>query len=192
MRTNGPDWSDAQLWDLCVPCISKRFVSNLFRLPESVLPITGTLSKDYGGFKHGDLKQFLFCHLSMPQVREFKIPRQPQRWKRRLEVYSPSFILYRDYSNRLTNFVKVGELSWGWSRAVTPHRKEMLRRTFIKEGDAWANSGLAFISSVLFTPLGEMISLIKYPLYSFPSTVFCVLGFNFYLSVVLDTEIWGS
>ena len=46
----GPDWSDAQLWDLCVPCISKRFVSNLFRLPESVLPITGTLSKDYGGF----------------------------------------------------------------------------------------------------------------------------------------------
>ena len=115
----------------------------------------------------------------MPQVREFKIPRRPQRWKRRLEVYSPSFILYRDYSNRLTNFVKVGELSWGWSRAVTPHRKEMLRRTFIKESDAWANSGLVFISSVLFTPLGEMISLMKYPLYPFLSTVFCVLGLIF-------------
>ena len=75
---------------------------------------------------------------------------------------------------------------------MTPHRKEMLRRTFIKKGDAWAKLGLAFISLVLFTPLGEMISLMKYPLYSFPSTVFCVFGFNFRLSVVLDTEIWGS
>ena len=31
-------------------------------------------------------------------------------------------------------------------------------------GDAWANPGLAGISSVFFTPPGEMISLMKYPL----------------------------
>lgn len=89
----------------------------------------------------------------MPQVREFKIPRGLQRWKRRLKVYSRSFILYRDYSNSLT-LSNVGEF----------HGKEMLRKTFIKKGDAWANSALAFISSVLFTPFGEMISLLKYPL----------------------------
>ena len=99
----------------------------------------------------------------MPQVREFKIPRGLYRWKRRLKVYSRSFILYCDYSNSLT-LSNVGELSWGWSRAVNPHGKEMLRKTFIKKGDAWANSGLASISSVLFTPFGEMISLLKYPL----------------------------
>ena len=56
------------------------------------------------------------------------------------------------------------ELSWGWSRAVTPHRKEMLKKTFMKKGDTWANSGLACVLSVLFTPLGDVISLMKYPL----------------------------
>ena len=56
------------------------------------------------------------------------------------------------------------ELSWGWSRAVTPHRKEMFKKTFMKKGDTWANSGLACVLSVLFTPLGDMISPMKYPL----------------------------
>ena len=42
---------------------------------------------------------------------------------------------------------------------MTPHGKEM----FKKKGDAWANSGLACVLSVLFTPpLGDMISLMKY------------------------------
>ena len=45
---------------------------------------------------------FFFRHPSMPRVREFKIPRRLKRWKRRLKVYSRSFILYRDYSNSLT------------------------------------------------------------------------------------------
>ena len=35
------------------------------------------------------------------------------------------------------------------------------RKTSIKGGDSWANSGLACVSSVLFTPLGERISLMK-------------------------------
>ena len=48
---------------------------------------------------------------------------------------------------------------------------------------------LACVLSVLFTPLGDMISLMKS---SFPSTLFCVFGCIFHLGVVLDTEIWGS
>ena len=36
---------------------------------------------------------------------------------------------------------------------MTPHGKEVLRKTFIKKGDAWAT----------ISPLGEMISLMKYP-----------------------------
>ena len=68
----------------------------------------------------------------MPQVREFNIPRQLSRLKRHLKVYSRSFILYRDYYNSLT-FSNVGELSWGWSRVVTPQGKEMLKK-IIKKG----------------------------------------------------------
>ena len=94
-----------------------------------------------------------FRHPSMPQVREFKIPRGQQRWKRRLKVYSRSFIFYRDYSNSLT-LSNVGELSWGWSRAVTPHGKEMLRKTVIKTGDVWANSGLVFHQSYSRVSMG--------------------------------------
>ena len=45
---------------------------------------------------------------------------------------------------------------------------------------------VACVLSVLFTPLGEMISLMK-PFVQ--STVFCVFGCIFHLIVVLDTEI---
>ena len=72
---------------------------------------------------------------------------------------------------------------------MTPHGKEMLEieKTFIKKGNSWANSGVACALSVLFTPLDEMISLMKS---SFPSTVFCVLfGCIFHLGGVLDTKI---
>ena len=63
----------------------------------------------------------------MPQVREFEIPRQLSRWKRCLKVYSRSFILYRDYSNSLT-LSNVGELSWGWSRVVTPTARKCSKK----------------------------------------------------------------
>ena len=119
----------------------------------------------------------------MPQVREFEIPRQLSRWKRCLQVYSRCFILYRDYSNSLT-LSKVGELSWGCSRVVTPQGKEMFKK-IIKKGNAWANSGIAFVLSVLFAARGEMISL------NSPSTVFCIFGCIFHMGVVLDTGIWG-
>ena len=45
---------------------------------------------------------------------------------------------------------------------------------------------VACVLSVLFTPLGEMISLMK-PFVQ--STVFCVFGCIFHLIVLLDTEI---
>ena len=111
-------------------------------------------------------------HPLMPQVREFKIPRRLQRWNRRLKVYSRCIILYRDYSNSLALW-NVGELYWGWSREATPHGKDMLKTTttttttttaLIKKGDAWTYLGLGFISLLLFTPLGEMISPMKYAL----------------------------
>ena len=50
-------------------------------------------------------------------------------------------------------------------------RKCKKKKKFIKKGDSWANSGLPSVLSVLFTPRGGMISLMKS---SFPSTVFCV------------------
>ena len=107
-------------------------------------------------------------------------------------MYSRSFIVYRDYSNSLT-LSNVGELSWGWSRAFTPARQgnvKKKKRHSQKEGNAWANSEIACVLSVLFTPLGEMISLMKSS--SFPSTVFYVFCCIFHLGVVLDTVIWGS
>ena len=109
-------------------------------------------------------------HPLMSQVREFKIPRRLQRWNRRLKVYSRCIILYRDYSNSLALW-NVGELSWGWSREATPHGKEMLKRnnnnnSIDKKG--WCMDifkvCLGFISLILFTPLGEMISPMKYAL----------------------------
>ena len=102
-------------------------------------------------------------------------------------MYLRSFILYRDYSNSLT-LSNVGE-PFLKVECVTPHGKEMLEieKTFIKKGNSWANSGVACALSVLFTPLDEMISLMKS---SFPSTVFCVLfGCIFHLGGVLDTKI---
>ena len=42
-----------------------------------------------------------------------------------------------------------------------PRQGNVKKKTFIKKGNSWANSGLACVSSVLFTPLGEMISLMK-------------------------------
>ena len=68
----------------------------------------------------------------MPQVREFEIPRQLSRWKRCLKVYSRSFILYCDYSNSLT-LSNVGELSWGWSRVVTPRQGNVQKKIIKKE-----------------------------------------------------------
>ena len=44
---------------------------------------------------------------------------------------------------------------------------------------------LGFISLILFTPLGEMISP---EISSFPLTVFCVFDCIFHLGVALDTE----
>ena len=101
-------------------------------------------------------------------------------------MYSRSFIFHRYYPNSLT-LSKIGELFWGWSRAVTPHRKEMLRRTFIRKGDGWANSGLAFISSVLFTPLGEMTDL-PYAISSLFFPVNCIL--RIWLSFSLGCRAW--
>ena len=71
---------------------------------------------------------------------------------------------------------------------VTPHGREMLEieKTSIKKGNLWANSGVACVLLVLFTPLGEMITLMKS---SFPSIVFCVFGCIFHLRGVLDTKI---
>ena len=63
-------------------------------------------------------------------------------------------------------------------------------KTFIKKGDALANSGLSCVLSVLFTPLGDMISLMKYPV-SRQLYFASRFGGNFHLVVVLDTEIWG-
>ena len=66
-------------------------------------------------------KYFFFRHPSMPQRRGCKIPRRILRWKRRLKVYSRSFILYRDYSNSLALSHMLANSSLGWSRAVTPY-----------------------------------------------------------------------
>ena len=50
--------------------------------------------------------------------------------------------------------------------------KKKKKKSFMKKGDSWANSGLPCgVLSVLFTPRGAMISVMKS---SFPSTVFCV------------------
>ena len=70
---------------------------------------------------------------------------------------------------------------------MTPHGREMLEieKRFIKKGNSWANSGVACVLLVLFTPLGEMISLMKS---SFPSIAFCVFGCIFHLRGVLDTK----
>ena len=70
-----------------------------------------------------------------------------------------------------------------------PPRKGNVKKNFRKKGDSWSNSGLPCVVSVLFTPLGEMISIMKS---SFPSTVFCVFGRIFHLVVMLNTQIWGS
>ena len=52
-------------------------------------------------------------------------------------------------------------------------KKKKKKKTFITKGEAWTNLGFAWVLLVLFTPRGEIISPMKYPL--FPSTVFCVL-----------------
>ena len=52
-------------------------------------------------------------------------------------------------------------------------KKKKKKKTFITKGEAWTNLGFAWVLLVLFTPRGEMISPMKYPL--FASTVFCVL-----------------
>ena len=70
-----------------------------------------------------------------------------------------------------------------------PRKGNVKKKTFVKKGDSWANSGLPCVLSVLFTRLGEMISIMKS---SFPSTVFCVFGCIFHLGVMLNTQIWGS
>ena len=98
-------------------------------------------------------------------------------------MYSRSFVLYRDYSNSLT-LSNVGELFLRLMPCSDPARQK--KKTLTKKGDSWANSGLACVLSILFTPLAEIISLMKS---SFPSTVFCVFGSIFHFGVVLDTEI---
>ena len=69
-----------------------------------------------------------------------------------------------------------------------PTRQGNVKKKSLKKGDAWANSGIACVSSVLFAALGEIISLMKS---SSPSTVFCIFGCIFLMGVVLDTGIWG-
>ena len=56
------------------------------------------------------------------------------------------------------------ELSWGWSREVTPHAKEMFLKNIHEKGRYMGKFRASWVLSVLFTPLGEMISLMKYPL----------------------------
>ena len=71
---------------------------------------------------------------------------------------------------------------------LLPTRKQNVKKkTFMIKGDAWVNSELACFLSVLFTPLGDMISLMKYSL-SRQLYFSCI----FHLGVALDTEIWGS
>ena len=57
----------------------------------------------------------------------------------------------------LANSPEVEAVQW------TPTARKCLKKTFIKKGDALANSGLSCVLSVLFAPLGDMISLMKYP-----------------------------
>ena len=104
----------------------------------------------------------------MPQVREFKIPRPPglYRWKRiRVLLFFIAIIPTRLLCQMLENSPEVEAVQ---CLAVTPHAKEVWRKTFIKKGQCiWA-----------------MISLMKYPL---SRTVFWV-GCTF--SLGCRTRAW--
>ena len=77
------------------------------------------------------------------------------------------------------------ELSWGWSRAVAPHRKEMLKKNIHEKGRYMGKfrACLCFISLIHTTWWYD----IPHEISSFPSTVFCVCISH--LGFVFDTEI---
>ena len=89
---------------------------------------------------------------------------------------------------QLAYFVKCWRTLVRLKPCSDPPRQGNVKKKIIKKGRAWANSGIACVLSVLFTALGEMISLMKS---SSPSTVFCIFGCIFHMGVVLDTGIWG-
>ena len=114
----------------------------------------------------------------------FKISRQLYRWKRRLKVHVLVFFYPLSLLFQFAQFVKCSRTLPVVEAAQWPpgQRKNHKKGRFMGEFTAC----LCFIS---LTPLGEMISLIKF---SFSSTVFCVFGCIFHFGVVLDTQIWGS
>ena len=102
----------------------------------------------------------------MPQVRDFKISRRLQRLKRCLKVYPRSFSLRRDYSNSLACQMLANSPEVEAVQCVPTARKCLkIIHSDKKKGAIHGqilNSGLAWVLSVLFTPLGEMISVMKY------------------------------
>ena len=124
----------------------------------------------------------------MPRVREFKIPRRLKRWKRRLKVYSRSFILYRDYSNLFT-LSNGGEPCLRLKPCSDPSRQGNVKKiTFVIKGRFMGilRAYLCFISLIHATWWDD----IPYGIL-FPVNCILLIGRIFYV-VVLDNEIWGS
>ena len=120
----------------------------------------------------------------MPRVREFKIPRRLKRWKRRLKVYSRSFILYRDYSNLFT-LSNGGEPFLRLKPSSDPSRQGNVKKiTFVIKGRFMGilRAYLCFISLIHATWWDEPVSRQLY--FAYFLRIFHV--------VVLDNEIWGS
>ena len=77
-------------------------------------------------------------------------------------MYSLFLVLYRDYSKSLTLSNVCEQLK---PCSEPPRRRNVLKKYFRKKGAMHRqilNSGLACVLSVLFTPLGEVISAMKY------------------------------
>ena len=124
----------------------------------------------------------------MPRVREFKIPRRLKRWKRRLKVYSRSFILYRDYSNLFT-LSNGGEPSLRLKPCSDPSRQGNVKKiTFVIKGRFMGilRAYLCFISLIHATWWDDIPYGILFPVNSI-----LLIGRIFHV-VVLDNEIWGS
>ena len=92
-------------------------------------------------------------------IREFKIAKTSPK-----SVFAFLYSLSRLF--QLAYFVKCWRTLLRMKPCSEPPRQRnvLKKKTFIKKGDAWANSGRACVLSVLLTPLGEMISFMKYSL----------------------------
>ena len=127
----------------------------------------------------------------MPRVREFKIPRRLNRWKRRLKVYSRSFILYRDYSNLFT-LSNGGEPFLRLKPCSDPSRQGNVKKiTFVIKGRFMGilRAYLCFISLIHATWWDDIPYGILFPVNCI-LRIFCVFFTSSCLTTKFEAHDW--